>query len=260
MENKAMKNNLNRGRILNIISVLILILLWVLISGRYPDFLPTPAQTGERLIQLFHKPIGKYSIGMHIWASLKRVLVALFFSIVLGIVIGVAMGWNRWVNAILGPIITVLRPIPPIAWIPLMILWFGVGELPKVLLIFIGTIFIVVLNSSAGVHMVDQTYINVGKIYGANTWQMLRHIVFPASFPAIIAGIKTALGCGWSVVVAAEMIASKQGLGFLITRGSDSLDYPLVMIGMILIGMIGAMLSGMFSWIERRICVWDANR
>lgn len=260
MENKAMKHKLDRGRILNLVSVLMLILLWILISGRYPDFLPTPVQTGERFIQLLNHPIGKYSIGMHIWASLKRVLTALFFSIILGIVIGVAMGWNKWVNAIVGPIITVLRPIPPIAWIPLMILWFGVGELPKVLLIFIGTIFIVVLNSSAGVQMVDPIYVNVGRIYGANTWQMLRHVVFPASFPAIIAGIKTALGCGWSVVVAAEMIASKQGLGFLITRGSDSLDYPLVMIGMILIGIIGALLSGIFSWLERRVCVWAADK
>lgn len=255
-----MKHKLSRAKILNIISVLALMILWVVVSGQYSDYLPTPGQTGARFIKLLNNPIGKYSIWMHIWASLKRVLAALIFSVVLGIAIGVAMGWNRWVNAIIGPIITVLRPIPPIAWIPLMILWFGVGELPKVLLIFIGTIFIVILNASAGVRLVDPLYINVGRIYGANTWQMLVHVVFPAAFPAIIAGIKTALGCGWSVVVAAEMIASKQGLGFLITRGSDSLDFPLVMIGMILIGLIGALLSFIFSWLERRVCVWNVDR
>lgn len=254
-----MKKKFDNARILNLISVAFLILLWIVISSRHPAFFPSPAQTMERLIKLLHNPIGKYTIWAHIGASLQRVLIALAFSIVVGTLLGVAMGWNQWVNAFLNPIITFLRPIPPIAWIPLMILWFGVGEFPKVLLIIIGTIFIIVINSSSGIRLIDPIYINVGTIYGANTWQMLRHVVFPASLPAIIAGIKIALGCGWGVVVAAEMIASKRGLGFLIIRGSDSLDYPLVMIGMILIGVIGAAISAGFSLLERRICVWSTN-
>lgn len=255
-----MKRKFNSGKLLNLISVLFLISMWILVSSRFPDFFPSPVQTYERFVALLDHPIGKVSIWGHIWASLRRVLIALAISIVLGTGIGIAMGWNRWVNAIFNPIITFLRPIPPIAWIPLMILWFGVGELPKVLLIIIGTFFIITINSCSGIKLVDPIYVKVGTIYGANTWQMLRHVVFPASLPAIIAGIKIALGCGWGVVVAAEMIASKKGLGFLIIRGSDSLDYPLVMIGMIFIGVIGALLSTGFSLLERRLCVWSTNR
>ncbi len=255
-----MKKKVGIHTLLNLISILFLLSMWVLISYRFPDFFPSPLQTVRRFIQLLNKPIAKVTIWGHIAASLTRVLIALAISIVSGTAIGIAMGWNKWINAVFNPIITFLRPIPPIAWIPLMILWLGVGEVPKICLIIIGTFFIITINSSSGTKLVDPIYINVGKIYGANTWQMFRHVVFPASLPAIIAGIKTALGCGWGVVVAAEMIASKKGLGFLIIRGSDSLDYPLVMIGMIFIGVIGALLSTGFSALERRICVWANNQ
>ena len=254
-----MRSRINRWKLLNGVSIIFLIFMWIVISYNFPDFFPSPMQTYERFIKLLSNPIGKVSIWGHIGASLGRVLIALAVSIILGTALGIAMGWSKWFNAVFNPIITFLRPIPPIAWIPLMILWFGVGELPKILLIIIGTFFIIVINSSSGIRLIDTIYINVGTIYGANTWQMLRHVVFPASLPAIIAGIKTALGCGWGVVVASEMIASKKGLGFLIIRGSDSLDYPLVMIGMIFIGIIGALLSAAFSVLERRICVWANN-
>lgn len=112
------------------------------------------------------------------------------------------------------------------------------------------------MNTMAGVSMVDPMYLNVGKIYKANTWQMLRHIVFPAAMPTIMAGLKIALSSSWMVVVAAEMIASKSGLGFLITRGNESYDVALVLCGMILIGVVGAVLSGLFSIAERRLCPW----
>ena len=108
----------------------------------------------------------------------------------------------------------------------------------------------------AGVEMVDDMYLKVGKIYKANTWNMLRHIVFPASMPAIMAGIKISLSSGWMVVVAAEMLASKSGLGFLIIRGQESFDIALVLVGMVLIGLIGAAFSIVFTFIERWICPW----
>lgn len=104
--------------------------------------------------------------------------------------------------------------------------------------------------------MVDDMYLKVGKIYKANTWQTLRHIVFPAAMPTILAGIKIAISSGWMVVVAAEMLASKSGLGFLINRGRDSYDVALIMVAMILIGVVGALLSAVFTLIERKMCGW----
>lgn len=257
MKNK--KENI-RDAGLTIISIVILIVLWVIISNSKPDFFPTPQATWARFMKMIEKPISKTTIVGHIWSSLWRVIQALVIATVLGIALGLAMGWSQKVKAIVNPIFAALRPIPPIAWIPLVILWFGVGEFPKVLLVFLGAFFPIVLNTMAGVSMVDIMYLNVGKIYRANTWQMLYHIVFPAAMPAIMAGLKIALSSGWMVVVAAEMIASKSGLGFLITRGNESYDVALVLCGMILIGLVGAALSSVFSVLERRMCPWTARK
>ena len=250
------KTNPAMDILLTCISVGILFLLWIWASSVNPLFFPSPGSTWERLMQLAEKPIGKVSVLGHVWMSLRRVLVGLGLSTVLGILTGLVMGWSRVGRAMIGPVFTALRPIPPIAWIPLVILWFGIGEFPKVLIIFIGSFFIISQNTAAGVTMVDPMYINVGKVYQANSWQMLLHIVMPASMPAIMAGLKIALSSAWMVVVAAEMLASKAGLGFLITWGSDSIDIALVLIGMILIGVVGALLSAIFSLIERRLCPW----
>lgn len=253
-----MKKNRSQTRdvILSTISILCLILIWFLVSGSRPDFFPTPMATIERFIRLVEKPIMGVSILGHILASLRRVLFALIASILLGVTIGLVMGWNKKIRAAINPILMALRPIPPIAWIPLIILMFGVDEFPKILLVFIGSFFPIVMNTMSGVSMVDDMYLKVGKIYKANTWQTLRHIVFPAAMPTILAGIKIAISSGWMVVVAAEMLASKSGLGFLINRGRDSYDVALIMVAMILIGVVGALLSAVFTLIERKMCGW----
>ena len=200
------KTNPAMDILLTCISVGILFLLWIWASSVNPLFFPSPGSTWERLMQLAEKPIGKVSVLGHVWMSLRRVLVGLGLSTVLGILTGLVMGWSRVGRAMIGPVFTALRPIPPIAWIPLVILWFGIGEFPKVLIIFIGSFFIISQNTAAGVTMVDPMYINVGKVYQANSWQMLLHIVMPASMPAIMAGLKIALSSAWMVVVAARPV------------------------------------------------------
>ena len=242
--------------IIKAFAICLLLLAWLLYSRSNPKVFPTPLLTWQRFVKLLNKPIMSVSIWGHIGVSLRRVLLALLVSIVLGVSFGLVCGWVPRVKAALNPLFIALRPIPPIAWIPLIILWFGVGEFPKVLLVFLGSFFPIAQNTLSGVEMVDSMYLQVGKIYKANTWGMLRHVVFPASMPAIIAGIKIALSSGWMVVVAAEMLASKSGLGFLIIRGQESFDIALVLVGMVLIGIIGALLSTLFSFIERWICPW----
>lgn len=258
---KKKSNNPGRMRdiLLSTVSVLAIILIWFLISNQQPDSFPTPESTVERFIRLIHKPVMKITIWGHIWASLRRVLIALSVSIVFGVGVGLLMGWNKKIRAAINPLLMALRPIPPIAWIPLIILLFGIDEFPKVLLVFIGAVFPIILNTISAVTMVDPSYLNVGRIYRANTVSTLRHIVFPAAMPTILAGIKIAISSGWMVVVAAEMLASKSGLGFLITRGRDSYDVALIMVAMILIGIVGTILSLIFSFIERRLCSWMSN-
>ena len=242
--------------LLILLSIAILLGAWIIFSQMNPKVFPTPLAAWERLVKLVERPVMKISIWGHIGISLQRVLIALAVATVLGVAFGLVTGWCPRIKAAFNPLFVALRPIPPIAWIPLIILWFGIGEFPKVLLVFIGAFFPIAQNTMAGVEMVDDMYLKVGKIYKANTWNMLRHSVFPASMPAIMAGIKISLSSGWMVVVAAEMLASKSGLGFLIIRGQESFDIALVLVGMVLIGLIGAAFSIVFTFIERWICPW----
>lgn len=259
MTNKNRAKNIILS-ILPLLSVAFLFIMWIYVSNRNPDFIPTPAMTLERLIDLIKYPVSKISVLGHIWASLQRVLIAFGIATVAGISLGLAMGWNKSVNAFIGPVFEILRPIPPIAWIPLVILWFGVGEFPKVLLVFIGSFIPIVLNTFTGVKLVEPLYINVGRVMKANTIQKLVHIVLPASVPAIFAGLRAALSSGWMVVVAAEMIASRSGVGFLITRGSESYDVALILCGMIIIGIVGALLSVVLTYVERWLCPWRVEQ
>lgn len=237
------------------LSLILLIYLWLLAARNIPTF-PSPVEAWERFLKLQVKHISGVGILGHVWASLLRVLKALGLSIVLGIPFGLMLGWNKTFRGIFKPLFEMLRPIPPIAWIPLVSLWMGVGEGSKVFVIFVGTIAPIVVNTFSGVSMVPQQLLDASRSFGATHSQVLVDIVLPASLQSIFAGIKTALSAGWMVVLAAEMISAKQGLGFLITRGSDTNDLALTMVAMVFIGVIGAMISYGFDFVERSLCPW----
>ena len=242
-----------------VISIGLLMMAWLMVSTNRPDLFPGPATTWERFQKLLVKPLVRIPLWVHILDSLRRVGIAVGLSCFLGIIFGVMMGWNRYFNATLGIIFEVIRPIPPLAWIPLITIWFGIGEFPKILIVFIGTFANVVVNTATGVRMVDAQQLDVGKTFGASQFNTLLHIVLPASLPAIFAGIRTALGAGWAVVLAAEMLGATSGVGFLITRGNEIGDTALILVSMFIIGIIGALLSSVTSWIERKACPWRTN-
>jgi taurine transport system permease protein len=244
---------------LPLVSLVVLFCIWLLISSKNPDFVPTPAMVLERLVDLVKYPVSNVSLLGHIWASLYRVLIAFGAATILGIVLGLAMGWNQKIHAFCGPVFEILRPIPPIAWIPLVILWFGVEEFPKILLVFIGSFIPIVLNTFTGVKLVEPIFISVGRVFKASNTQLLTQIVLPASVPAIIAGMKASISSGWMVVVAAEMIASRSGVGFLITRGMEGFDVPLIVCSMIIIGILGMLISFALNQAERWLCPWKTN-
>lgn len=241
--------------ILPSLSIILLILLWILAAKTVPNF-PSPADVGARFQLLQERPISDTGILGHVWASLLRVLKALGLSVLIGIPFGLMLGWNKTFRGLFKPLFEIFRPIPPIAWIPLISLWFGVGENSKVIIIFIGTIMPIVVNTYSGVSMVPGQLLAAARSFGASHTQVLVDIVLPASLQSIFAGIKTALSTGWMVVLAAEMISAKKGLGFLITRGSDTNDLALTVISMVFIGIIGAMISYGFDFVERRLCPW----
>lgn len=244
-------------KILPVISICVFVLMWFWVAKATDYRMPNPIQVWERFLQTLSTPIAKMSIFAHAWVSLQRVLKALFFAIIIGIPLGLLMGWNQTFRAIVRPLFEAIRPIPPIAWIPLITMWFGIYELPKIIIIFLGTFTPIVVNTYTGVAMVPELNIDAGRAFRANPWQMLTDIVLPSAFPSIFAGIRTAISSGWVVMLAAEMISAKSGLGFLVIRGQDVSDYPLILLSMVFIGVIGALISFIFQRIERWLCPWN---
>lgn len=242
--------------VLPIFSILLIILAWVYAAIDKPQLFPTPIDTYERLVRLIERPLGRVPLWQHVLDSLRRVGIAVFLASALGVVFGVLIGWFKTIRATFGSVFEIIRPIPPIAWIPLITIWFGIGEISKVLIVFIGTFAIVVVNTYSGVSMVDPLNVSVGKMFHATKFQTLREIVLPASLPAIFAGIRMAIGVGWAIVLAAEMIGATSGTGFLVFRGTETGDTALIFVGMIMIAIIGAFLSMIATWVERKICPW----
>ena len=243
-----------------VISVLLLILLWFLAAGAENSTFPSPVDIWNRFLLLMEKPIKQLNLFGHIWASLLRVFIALAFAWLLGISFGILIGWNKKANALLGPLFTAFRSVPPLAWVPLMTMWFGTGEFPKILIVFIGALMPVVVNTQAGISNVQNMYLNVGTICHANKRQMLFEIAIPAALDAIFAGVRTSTSAGWMVVLAAEMLGGKSGIGFLITRGMDSGDYALCLLSMVCIGLVGALLAIITQLLERMVCPWTAKK
>lgn len=246
-------------KIIPVISVLLLIGLWLLASAGNSGF-PSPAEVWQRTVLLFTKPIKKLNLISHVLVSLRRIGLALAFNWTFGIAFGVLIGWNSRARAFFGPLFNAFRAIPPLAWIPLITLWFGIGEVPKVLIVIFGSLASIVVNVQAGLSTVEKMYLDVGTVFNATPAQRLFKIAIPSALDAIFAGVRTSTSAAWMVVLAAEMLGANAGVGFLISRGMDSIDMPLVLTGMIAIGVVGAILAILTQFAERLICPWTRRK
>lgn len=242
---------------LPVLAIFCVIVAWVSFSSVHPELMPGPAAVIERLGRTFTKPIGRINLLGHAWASLKRVLLALLFAWAFGIFFGILIGWSRTARALFGSIFEVIRPIPPIAWIPLIIMWFGIGETAKIIIVFIGTFVPLVINTSTGIRMVDEINVQVGKMFGGSNRQILMEIVVPTALPSIFAGIRTSVSSGWTTVLAAEMLGATAGLGSMVTKGWQGGDMALVLVAVITIAIIGFILSVVLNKMEKVVCPWN---
>jgi NitT/TauT family transport system permease protein/sulfonate transport system permease protein len=217
-----------------------------------PVLLPSPV----RLVRAASELLSEGILLKHTAASLWRVLVGFLLASLVGITCGVLLGWSRVLSDLMRPVIESLRPIPPIAWTPIAILWFGVGNAPSYFLVFIGAVFPVFVNTFSAVHNIDRTQINAALCLGARPGLLIRDILIPASLPIIFPGLRIALGVGWMCVVAAELIAAQSGLGYMIQQNRVLLQTQNVVTGMITIGLVGFAMGGLMSVIERRLIPW----
>ena len=241
--------------ILSIISVVLFFIAWHIYGLN--TRVPTPIETVSMLVEMFErKRVGSASLLVHIGASMKRITLGFVFSCIIGIVLGVLMGWFKTFRAIFQPIFEMIRPVPGLEWIPLFILWFGIGDKTNIIMIVFGAFVPICLNTYHGMTHVDPTLIKAGKILGANNTNMLKNIVLPDSIPAIVAGMRTSLGSCWMSVVASEMIVARSGLGYVILSAMDSMNYEMVMATMILIAVGCAVYNFLFTKLERVLCPW----
>jgi NitT/TauT family transport system permease protein len=209
---------------------------------------PSPLTVEKGLAQLLQRHVLWADIG----DSLRRVALGFGLAAVLGIPLGLALGWYPAMNQVVNPVIQILRPISPIAWIPVAIVFFGVGERPAVFLIFLSAFFPILVACASGVSNVPVIFRRAGRNFGLSPMQVLARVVFPAALPQILIGLRLALGVAWLVVVAAEMIAVDSGLGYLVIDSRNSgKRYDLVVAAMLMIGLIGLALDFCFRRLEK---------
>ena len=189
-------------------------------------------------------------------ASLEVAIVGLLLAIVTGVPIGLLMGWYKGFRKFIKPVFEILRPIPPISWIPLTIIWLGIGIKAKAFIIFFAAFIPCVINSATGIEQTNKTLINVAKTCGASNVEIFFKVGIPSALPIMFAGIRVALGNAWATLVAAEMLAANSGLGYMIRMGRNYARADIVILGMVLIGALGALFTGTLGFIERRVIKW----
>jgi len=243
---------------LSAISSITFILIWdvIVVKEISGSYLPRPVDVFRELIYMMQNPLAQKTLGVHLLISLKRVFIAFFIAVLIGIPIGVIMGFNRYAKAIMKPIFDLFKPMPPIAWISLAILWFGIGETSKVFIIFIGSLVPLIVNSYNGIRLVDPKLYDAIRILGAGYWQEHREVTFPGSFTSIFAGMQISLSVGWTCVVAAELVGAREGIGFIIVTGMNVGNVSMIIAGMLVIALVAFILSAGLNYLERWICPW----
>ena len=253
---------ISRDLVVSALSIAAIAVAWTAVTALFrvsPLILPSPRAMGAELRSLLDVGYAGKPLYIHVGASLFRSLTGLVAGIALAVPIGLAMGYHRTVSAALVPVFGFFRPIPPIAFIPLMILWFGIGELSKILLIFAASFNYTVLNSAAGMRAVPEQLIRKGRNLGLTRWQLFTSVMLPAAMPHIFTGIKTSTAVSWAIVVAAELIAAQEGLGFIIQDAGTFFRITDVFFGIIIVGLIGVSLELAISLIERRTLHWQGK-
>lgn len=224
-----------------------------------PLFLPSPMGVVGAFVDVIKEGFTGASFWEHVWVSTLRVFGAFLLACVIGIPLGIAMGMSPVARGIFDPPIEFYRPIPPLAYLPLMIIWFGIDELSKVLLIFSSVLAPMVLGARAGVKSAAIEQIHAAYSFGATRWQVIRMVVLPSAMPEIFTAMRVGIGFGWTTLVAAEMVAATSGLGYMVLSASRFLQTPVVIMGIVVIAAIAYAFDHLVRFVERRVVPWKGR-
>jgi taurine transport system permease protein len=224
-----------------------------------PLFLPKPEAIWGAFQQSMAGDLDDHSLPVHFAASIGRVFAAFALAVALGVPVGLAMGVSRIARGIFDPPIEFYRPLPPLAYLPLMVIWFGIGETSKIILLFLAIFAPVALSARAGVKSVSQEQIQAARSMGASPRQVILHVIAPGALPEILVGLRIGMGVGWTTLVAAEMVAADAGLGKMVFNAANFLRTDVVVLGTIIIGVVAYAFEMLMRWIERRAAPWKGK-
>ena len=245
---------------LSITGVLSFLLLWQLAvaAGLLPSrYVPMPSKVVELFFLKWSdaNPDGAV-LGAHIVSSLQVALSGFFLAVAVGVPLGLTMGWFKGFDSFMRPIFEILRPIPPVSWIPITIIWLGLGLKAKAFIVFFSAFVPCVINAYTGIRQTSGTLINVAKICGASNYTVFRTIGIPSAMTMTFAGIRVALGNAWATLVAAEMLAANVGLGYMIQQGRQFARPDIIILGIVVIGMLGVVFTWLLGLVEGKVLGW----
>ena len=244
--------------LVSVLSVCLFLLAWYLVTDVFKvasrNILPSPIRVANTLVKKLtdRNPDGATLI-QHLGASLQVAMSGYLIGVVIGIPLGIVMAWNRRADMFIRPLFDLIRPVPGIAWIPVMIVIFGIGLLSKAMVIFLSSFTAMVINSYSGIKQTRAVHLWVGQTFGATRRQLLFKIAIPSALPMILTGMRVALGSSWGALVAAEMLASSRGLGFMIQQSRGIGRPDVIIAGMIAIGVVGAILTWLLTKLENAV-------
>ncbi|MFZ1726239.1 MAG: ABC transporter permease subunit [Albidovulum sp.] len=251
-----------RTILLSLGSIAFFFFVWWLVTAMgwvKPLFVPSPMSIVAKFISIWNAGYTGTPFLEHVWISTLRVFGAFTLACVIGLPLGLAMGMSPVMSGIFDPPIEFYRPIPPLAYLPLMIIWFGIGETSKILLIFLSVFAPVVLGARSGVKSAAIEQIHAAYSFGATRWQVMRYVIMPSALPEILTAMRIGIGFGWTTLVAAEMVAATKGLGYMVLSASQFLQTPVVIMGIFIIAIIAFAFDMLVRFVERRLVPWKGR-
>ena len=254
-----LKNFAKQYHFLSLLSIAVVLTFWHVISVHKilgGTFLPTPWAVVQEIYRLMGESLIGKNLFQHTWASLRRVFIGWSLACAVAIPLGVCMALNDYVRAVVKPVFDLFKPMPPISWISLSILWFGLGEESKVFIIIIGSFVPSLINSFNSLRLVDPALYDAARMLGANRRQEIMEVAFYSILPATFAGLQISLSLAWSCVLAAELVGGRSGIGFLIILGMNQYKPAMIIAGMVVIALTAWLITFAMERLEKLVCPW----
>jgi len=251
-----------KTRFLPVVTIVLVMTIWFIITENNwvsPVLFPSPREVWDAFIDICTNNYKNYSLLSHLGTSLGRLFFAFFLAIVVAVPLGLASGYNKWFRGLLDPVIEFYRPLPPLAYYTLLVLWLGIGNASKIALLFLACFAPIYIACYSAVLKVPVSYLNCAQSLGANKRQIFWHVILPAGLPDIFVGTRTAIGFGYTTLVAAEMVAARSGIGWMVLDASNYLRSDIVFVGIIIMGITGIVIDALLRQIEKQAIPWKGK-